>query len=200
MRVTNISLELASYIGFFCILWFTWCKKLTREILDYLADIHIGQVTMYDVRFATDSIFERLAHTCHFGVMVGLAIIGPLFDDPSSVSSDTLQQLSLILMSSRGVLLLQYTSTLYFSWRYRTTRLPLTAVLVSLALATGFYLGLAFTFSSGTSKVAYLAWYIIAVFEIGTNIAIAGRWHVLSFKGTHLTERMTCLTLIIVSY
>lgn len=155
---------------------------------------------MYDVRFSTDSIFERLAHTCHFGVMVGLAIIGPLFDDPNSVSSDTLQQLSLILMSSRGVLFLQYTSTLYFSWRYRTTRLPLMAVLVSLVLAACFYLGLAFAFSSGISKDLYLAWYIIAVFEIGTNIAIAGRWHVLSFKGTHLTERMTCLTLIIVSY
>jgi hypothetical protein len=154
---------------------------------------------MYDVRFSTDSVFERIAHTCHFGVMVGLAIIGPLFDT-AIISWDTLEQLSFILMASRGVLFLQYTSTLYFSWRYRTTRLPLAGVLISLAVAIIVYmsLGIAFAKRSGIGN-QYLAWYVIAVFEVGANIAIAGRWHVLSFKGTHLTERMTCLTLIIVS-
>jgi hypothetical protein len=35
---------------------------------------------MYDIRFSTDSIFERVAHICHFGVMVGLAVIGPSFE------------------------------------------------------------------------------------------------------------------------
>lgn len=154
---------------------------------------------MYDVRFSTDSVFERLAHICHFGVMVGLAIIGPQFD-PRETEWSTLQTLSLILMASRGVLFLQYTSTLFFSWKYRTTRLPLIAVLISLGLAVVVYLGLSFAFSTEASEQAYIAWYIIAVFEVGTNIAIAGRWYVVSFEGTHLTERMTCLTLIIVSY
>ena len=153
---------------------------------------------MYDVRFSTDSVFERLAHICHFGVMVGLAIIGPQFD-PKETEWGTLQQLSLILMSSRCVLFLQYTSTLCFSWKYRSTRLPIMAVLASLAIAVVIYLGLSFAFSTQASQLAYIAWYIIAVFEVGANIAIAGRWHVVSFKGTHLTERMTCLTLIIVS-
>ena len=50
---TDLCTGLASYIGFFCILWFTWC-----------------QVTLYDVRFATDSVIERISHLCHFGVMV----------------------------------------------------------------------------------------------------------------------------------
>lgn len=178
-EVNSLS-KLASYIGFFCILWFTWC-----------------QVTMYDVRFSTDSIFERLAHICHFGVMVGLAVIGPNFEDPREAQWSTLQQLSLILMASRAVLFLQYTSTLFFSWKYRTTRVPLMGVLTSLAIAVILYLGLSFAFSTMASEHAYLAWYVIAVFEVGANIAIAGRWHVVSFKGTHLTERMTCLTLII---
>lgn len=153
---------------------------------------------MYDVRFSTDSIFERIAHACHFGVMVGLAVIGPQFNT-DNVNWGALQQLSLILMASRVILIFQYSSTLYFSWRYRTTRLPLMSVLVSLALAVIMYLGISFAFSTKSSSKAYIAWYFIAVFEVGANIGIAGIWHVLSFKGTHLTERMTCLTLIIVS-
>jgi hypothetical protein len=160
----------------------------------------IGQVTLYDVRFSTDSVFERIAHACHFGVMIGLAVVGPQFDDPkNSTPWPTLQQLSLILMASRAVLFLQYSSTVYFSWRYRMTRLPLMLIMASLGIAVILYLGLSFAFSLETSPNAYLAWYAISVFEVGANIAVAGRWHVVSFKGTHLVERMTCLTLIIVS-
>jgi hypothetical protein len=151
---------------------------------------------MYDVRFATDSIFERLAHACHFGVMIGLAVVGPQFDDPNSIPSGTLRRLSLILMLSRVVLFFQYSSTLYFSWRYHSTHRPLMATLLSLAVSAVLYLGLSF---ASSARHSYLAWYVIAVFEVGSNIAIAGKWHVVSFKGTHLTERMTCLTLIIVS-
>jgi hypothetical protein len=165
----------------------------------YMTDLFCpGQVTMYDVRFSTDSIFERVAHTCHFGVMAGLAVIGPLFDT-DQLDFSTMQQLSLILMASRCVLFLQYSSTLYFSWRYQSTRLPLVAVLGSLAVAVILYLSLSFAFMTNSAPKGYIAWYIIAVFEVGANIAIGGVWHVVSFKGTHLTERMTCLTLIIVS-
>ena len=173
--------ELGSYIGFFCILWFTWC-----------------QVTLYDVRFATDSVFERICHACHFGVMVGLAVVGPQFD-PSDTFFSTLQQLSLLLMASRLVLMFQYASTMSFIWRYRKTRMPLALVIGSLFVSAVLYLGLSFAFSLETKPQAYIAWYIIAVFEVGSNITIAGIWHILSFKNTHLVERMTCLTLIVVS-
>lgn len=71
-------------------------------------------------------------------------------------------------------------------------------VLVSLAIAAILYLGLSFAFSRETTTNAYIAWYIIAVFEVGANIAIAGKWNIVSFQDTHLTERMTCLTLIVV--
>jgi Bacterial low temperature requirement A protein (LtrA) len=181
-RLTLLA-ALSSYIGFFCILWFTWC-----------------QVTLYDVRFATDSIFERICHACHFGVMVGLAVVGPQFQDPKLTPWDTLQQLSLILMASRAVLLFQYGSTLFFTWRYRRARLPLMAVLASLLIAVVLYLGISFAFSLQSSPNAYIAWYVIAICEVAANIAIAGRWHVVSFKNTHLVERMTCLTLIIVCF
>ena len=86
-----------------------------------------------------------------------------------------------------------------FTWRYKKTRLPLALVIASLAIAAILYLGLSFAFSTESHINAYIAWYVVAVFEVGANIAIAGKWHILSFKETHLVERMTCLTLIVVS-
>ena len=132
--------------------------------------------------------------------MIGLAVVGPQFGtSDGDIEWATLQQLSLILMANRVVLLCQYGSTLYFSWRFRTARLPLIAVMASLGIAIILYLGLSFAFSRQTSANAFLAWYIVSVFEVAASITVAGRWHVVSFKGTHLVERMTCLTLIIVS-
>ncbi len=54
---------LTSYIGFFCILWFTWC-----------------QVSSFDVRFVADSVWDRAAKAVHMGVMVAMATVGPNFD------------------------------------------------------------------------------------------------------------------------
>ena len=86
-----------------------------------------------------------------------------------------------------------------FTWRYKRTRLPLALVMASLAIAAILYLGLSLAFSTESSINAYIAWYVVAIFEVGSNIAVAGKWHILSFKETHLVERMTCLTLIVVS-
>lgn len=59
----NDTKTLTSYIGFFCILWFTWCVT-----------------SLYDIRFVTDSLLARIAKGVHLGVMVGLAVSGPKFD------------------------------------------------------------------------------------------------------------------------
>lgn len=171
---------LGSYIGFFCILWFTW-----------------AQVTLYDVRFATDSFFERIAHACHFGVMVGLAIIGPQF----LLEHDgwgPLQQLSIMLAVDRVVLACQYTSTLVFVWRHRSMRIPMIIVIASLIAAAAIYLGVSFAYYRQTTYYAYIAWYVVAVTEVGVNLAVAASCEGMSFKKTQIVERMSCLTLIIV--
>lgn len=129
--------------------------------------------------------------------MVGLAIIGPEFLTEDE-GWGPLQQLSLILMASRVVLFCQYASTLFFTWRYRATRLPLIAVMASLFVAVVLYLGLSFAFYRRTAYDAYLAWYVVAVMEVGVNLAFAAQWQAMSFEKTHLVERLTCLTLIIV--
>jgi hypothetical protein len=59
----NSRKTLTSYMGFFCILWFTWC-----------------QTSLFDIRFVADSWLERIAKACHLGVMVGLAVVGPNYD------------------------------------------------------------------------------------------------------------------------
>jgi len=53
---------LTSYIGFFCVLWFTWCLT-----------------SMHDIRFVSDSLSSRIAKGAHLGVMVGLAVAGPKY-------------------------------------------------------------------------------------------------------------------------
>lgn len=55
--------SLKQYVGFFAILWFTWY-----------------QVSLYDVRFYMDSVFERFRKAVQFLVMIGLAICGPEFN------------------------------------------------------------------------------------------------------------------------
>src|SRR5690242_15636863 len=54
---------LLAYIGFFGILWATWF-----------------QITLHDVRFARDSIYERICKTIQFITFVGLALVGSSFN------------------------------------------------------------------------------------------------------------------------
>jgi hypothetical protein len=58
----NSKKTLTQYLGFFCILWFSWY-----------------QMAVYDVWFSMDSCFERIAKCLRFGVMIGLASISPKF-------------------------------------------------------------------------------------------------------------------------
>lgn len=48
-----------------------------------------------------------------------------------------------------------------------------------------------------TSAHANRALYVIAGFEMIVNVSISWQWKVLTFKGTHLIQRMTLLTLYI---
>jgi low temperature requirement protein LtrA len=57
---------LAAYIGFFGILWATWF-----------------QITLHDVRFARDSLYERICKTIQFITFVGLALVGSSFNPTS---------------------------------------------------------------------------------------------------------------------
>jgi hypothetical protein len=119
----NDSSTLQAYAGFFSILWFLW-----------------AQVTLFDVRFVTDSVLERIGKAAQFGVMVGLAVVGPNFD-PSNQEQRTFRSLSIILMLSRVVLGLQYGGVLYHVWYYKNSKLPVAGVMASNFIAALIYLG-----------------------------------------------------------
>ncbi|TVY43268.1 hypothetical protein LSUB1_G000922 [Lachnellula subtilissima] len=170
---------LSSYAGFFCILWFTWC-----------------QVSLFDVRYVSDGVLERCLRALQFGVMVGFAVVGPKLD-PYAQKATTFQALSLILAASRFVLSIQYLIVLFHVKKYKKSQMPLALLVLSSFIAGLIYLGISFVFKEDHPSKVYAAWYILAVVEIGINIIISSSWKVVSFKGTHLVQRMSLLTLII---
>ncbi|KAF2221170.1 hypothetical protein BDZ85DRAFT_222429, partial [Elsinoe ampelina] len=197
VKEVNDTTTLAQYIGFFTILWFSWF-----------------QVSMYDVRFSKDSIFDRVAKALQFGVMVGFAINGPTFDvgeklesimglssdDSITIIADpnltSFKSLTIIMMASRLVLVLQYLQALYQTRHQKETILPMSLIAGTEFIAALVYFGLYFAFHMLHSN-AYLTWYGVAFLETAICTAVSSIWRTISFKGTHLVQRMSLLTLII---
>lgn len=187
--------SLTAYIGFFSLLWLTWY-----------------QVSLYDVRFSADSVFERVAKGIHFGVMVGFAVIGSQWK-PGQKEDDfkIYKTFGLILMVSRITLFLQYFVTLLYSRKYKKTILPLSLVMGSTILAAILYGALTAAFPDTKYSEdefgvkypvdqisnVYIAWYVIAIMETIVTVGISMVMRVISFKGTHMVQRMSLLTLII---
>ncbi|KAJ4287620.1 hypothetical protein N0V90_012323 [Kalmusia sp. IMI 367209] len=182
---------LTAYIGFFSLLWLTWY-----------------QVSLYDVRFSTDSVFERVAKAIHFGVMVGFAVIGPQWKPGQEIYDYKIYRaFGLILMVSRITLFLQYAVTLLYVRKYKKTVIPLCIILASTLIAAILYGALtpafpkekldADEFLIAQKSSVYIAWYVIALCETLITVAVSCIFRVISFKGTHMVQRMSLLTLII---
>ncbi|KAK5058917.1 hypothetical protein LTR84_011181 [Exophiala bonariae] len=153
---------LRNYIGFFTILWFTWL-----------------QTSLFDVRFAADSCFDRVCKAFSFAIMTGFAMVGVLYDTTNvEGNSRIFQIMSLILMSSRLILIVQYGVVFIYVRQYHNTRTPLLATMGALFVAAAIFLGTYWGFNVTEStnhdgvevvKLAhpdiYLAWYIVAVLE-----------------------------------
>ncbi|KIV91713.1 hypothetical protein, variant [Exophiala mesophila] len=176
---------LRNYIGFFTILWFTWL-----------------QTSLFDVRFGVDSVLQRIFNITSFGIMTGFAVVGAIYDTTHLVENiKGFRAMCLVLMTSRLILALQYGVILWFVRRYNHTWLPLLSTMGVLFLAAMGYLGTYWGFDvddfTSTAPHTYYAWYGIAVAEAAAVITISSIWRVVSFKRTHLVERVGLLTLII---
>lgn len=105
---------LGAYIGFLGIIWFTWL-----------------QVTLFDIRFARDSVFERICKAIQLGAMVGFASAGTRFT--THVRDENVwafQSLTAILAGSRLLLAIQYTVNVAFvrsSMKHSSVGVTLTA-------------------------------------------------------------------------
>ncbi|CAG1976197.1 hypothetical protein SNK03_012300 [Fusarium graminearum] len=168
-----------AYVGYFTVLWITWLTT-----------------SLYDVRFVTDSIFERVARGIHLGVMVGFAVVAPKFK-PEDQDMKTMRTFSIILMVSRLALAIEYASILWHIRKFKKQALPMLLQIGLNFVLAMIYLGTTFRFTNHNSNV-YITWYILAVVEVVLTFALAYIFPVLSFQGTHLMKRMGLLTVIIV--
>jgi hypothetical protein len=191
MLEINDHKSLTAYIGFFSLLWLTWY-----------------QVSLYDVRFSADSVFERVAKAIHFGVMVGFAVIGPQWKPGQDIGDYKIYKaFGLMLMVSRLTLFCQYGVTLIYTKRFTKIVVPLGMVMASTLLAAILYGALTPAFPEAIYDAedyliaqksnVYIAWYVIAISETILTVTVSCHWRIISFKGTHMVQRMSLLTLII---
>ncbi|KAJ5475301.1 hypothetical protein N7539_008367 [Penicillium diatomitis] len=183
-QVNNLNV-LRSYIGFLSVIWFTWL-----------------QITLFDVRFARDSVFERLCKAFQLAAMIGFASAGSKFS--TTLREENLwvfRSLTLILSASRGLLAVQYTTAVILlrkrigSATQSITYTALTFWVTSLVYAL-LYLG--FSHASGARSRIWSIWLVLFGLELFI-VAGLSLWHPqIGFEGTHLNTRMALLTLIII--
>lgn len=100
-------------------------------------------------------------------------------------------------MVSRLVLTFQYGTILWHIRHFRQGQYPIAIIAAFHFVAAMVYLGISFRFEDGKSSRVHIVWYVMAGCEAMLNMGLSLNYKVLSFNGTHLTERMTTLTLII---
>jgi hypothetical protein len=120
----------SNYIGFFTILWFTWLET-----------------SLFDVRFSSDSVFNRVCKAISFGVMTGFAGCGAIYDTTHIAENvKAFRTMSIILMVSRLTLVAQYAVVLWYVKGYKKTFRPLSATMASLFIPAVVFLGTFFGF------------------------------------------------------
>ncbi|KAL2131420.1 hypothetical protein VTI74DRAFT_5131 [Chaetomium olivicolor] len=180
--------SLFAYIGFFAIIWVTWFHTV-----------------LHDVRFENDSIYSRACKTVIMVVFVGFALVGSAFAPGTAEGSNTnFRILCYTLVMSRVLFTIQYLVVGVFVAKARRTDLFLPVFLNALTyvVATGAYAAMIPAFAANkpveTRNGIYSVWWIVMVLECIATIAVSCFWRMLSFKKTHLVERMGLLTLIVI--
>ncbi|RSM08372.1 hypothetical protein CDV31_008184 [Fusarium ambrosium] len=177
--ITDVT-NLGSFIRYFLLLWITWLAT-----------------SVHDVRFSQDGLFERVARACHLTVMLGFSAGGVSFSQTKQLQP-IFKVMSLCLMCSRVVLAIQYGLVLYYARRNRRSRNNL-ALAVLLHLVPAFiYMGATIAAARGsTARIDHL-WWAVSLAELVALMGHAALSKTLTFSGTHLTERLNLLTLIVI--
>ncbi|KAE9983220.1 hypothetical protein BLS_009029 [Venturia inaequalis] len=177
-----------AYVGFFAIIWSTWF-----------------QITLHDVRFSRDSVYERICKVVQMTVFVGFALVGSKFQPTSKKATATanFRVLCYNLGMSRLLFGIQYLVVLCFSIKNKAKKVFLPLILCMLtffsAAATFFVMVLGFDGEAKYIKQEVFAvWWVVQLLEAIAIIAVSCKWRTLSFKATHIVERMGLLTLIVI--
>jgi low temperature requirement protein LtrA len=118
-----------------------------------------------------------------------------------SDSKKSFRILCYLLFISRILFAVQYGVALYFiKKRTKLLTWPLSLTITALVLMAGAFFSMvpAFSPSSGNGLGIYYVWYIILAIEVTLIIGLSSIWRQLSFKNTHLMERMGLLTLMVI--
>lgn len=199
---------MCAYIGFLGVIWFTWL-----------------QVTLFDVRFARDSVFERLCKAIQLGAMVGFASAGSRFSTTvREENAWAFQSLTLILAGSRALLAIQYTvnvvflrrtmkpaargvgytalvfwaTTLFFMGGMCSPTYLITNPRYSATRSFSYQMYLAFTGRYALRARVWSVWFVLFGVEMWTVTGLSLIYPDIGFKNTHLNTRMGLLTLIII--
>lgn len=110
------------------------------------------------------------------------------------------QVLSLTLLISRLLFVIQYSVVL--SWTMKRTHyalyLPLGLNILVYLVTSAIFAITATALSGSPGKIVYSIGYIVLLLEAFSTVAISCYWQQLSFKKSHLNERMGLLTLIVI--
>ncbi|RAL13567.1 uncharacterized protein BO97DRAFT_388012 [Aspergillus homomorphus CBS 101889] len=183
-EINNVE-ALGAYVGFLGVVWFTWL-----------------QVTLFDIRFARDSIFERICKAIQLAVMVEFASAGTRFT--TRVREENIwafQSLSLILGVSRLLLSIQYTVNAVFLGKRMRSAAKRVYFIATTLFITGFiYLWMYFAFRSHGvgSTYAWTIWFIMFALEMWVVMGTSSVKSGIGLQDTHLNVRMGLLTLIII--
>lgn len=99
-------------------------------------------------------------------------------------------------MVSRLCLAIEYGSILWHVRKFQKARIPLYTQIALNIIPAIIYLGIAFRFDKGGSRV-FVTWYVVAFLEAVCTVVISNFWEVLQFTKTHLMKRLSLLTVII---
>jgi len=139
------SRSLEAYVGFFTLLWFTWFGTI-----------------MFDVRFAIDSLFTRLSKACSFAVMTAFAMSSVYFGTTAEQHfGHDAQMMSLILMASRFLLVLQYgviMAAVFYRCGHVSALKPLALTMCTSLIAGFVFLGLSFSKSAEGHSYGKASW------------------------------------------
>ncbi|KAB8238477.1 uncharacterized protein BDW43DRAFT_296708 [Aspergillus alliaceus] len=177
---------LGAYIGFLGVIWFTWL-----------------QVTLFDIRFARDSIFERACKAMQLAAMVGFASAGTRFT--TRIRDENVwafQSLSLFLGGSRILLALQYTvnNIVFVRKPMKSAAKGVSIIAATLFVSSFIYLGMFYIFREQTWIRSYIwtVWFALFGLEMWVVMGVSCVTPGIGLQDTHLNVRMGLLTLIII--
>ncbi|EGR48501.1 uncharacterized protein TRIREDRAFT_108011 [Trichoderma reesei QM6a] len=182
----NDASSLGSFVGYILLLWTTWLLT-----------------TLYDVRYVTDSVWERVSRAVHLAVMVGFAELGPTFDFFKEAKSvframwqiDNRSVPYGVTVDARASIFHDCLPTSSSSTVWRLQVLHSTKAHANY-MPLSIYLTVSFLSVDETSSVVAVSWYLGAIAEVVIHLGLSSI-KALSLSDTHLSERMNLLTLII---